>query len=331
MSEGSPADDLPVIFVSGKGRSGSTVLSMVLGELDGVVAGGELRFLWPRGLVANRNCGCGRPFGECPVWSAVIERLSDGDGVPADAVRRITAAHDRIFRWRAVPRFLAGRRAVRGWDELDRWASAASGVYRALAATTGARVVVDSSKWPVDPGMLGLVPGIRPIAVQLVRDPRAVAWSWQRRTAQYDLDVRREMDRFGPWYSSASWLGRNAVVEAATARWHVPRILLRYEDFVDDPSAAVRRIGEVAGVDLDPEGVIAGRSVPRSVNHTLAGNPVRFGEGPLELLPDDEWRTRQRRRQQWAVTAVTAPLLRRYGYPLRAKGSTDGRRGHNRG
>jgi hypothetical protein len=311
-------DDLPVIFVSGKGRSGSTVLSMVLGELDGVFAGGELRLLWQRGIVENRNCGCGCPFTDCPLWSAVMSRLSGGDDVPVGDVDRIAAVHDRVFRWRAIPRFLAGGRAVQGWDDLDQWAAAASRLYRAIADATGSAVVVDSSKWPADPSMLGLVPGVRPITVQLVRDPRAVAWSWQRRRSQYDLDEVREMDRFGPWHSSASWMARNVVVEAATSRWRVPRLMLRYEDFVDDPSAAVRRIGEVAQVDLDPVGVIAGRSVRRSVNHTVAGNPARFGKGSIELRPDDEWRTRLPRTQRWVVNTVTAPLLTRYGYPLRS-------------
>lgn len=318
MSPVDEGDDLPVLFVSGKGRSGSTVLSMVLGEVDGVVAGGELRFAWQRGIIENRNCGCGRPFAECPLWSEVTERLADIRGDTGARASRVGADHNRLFRWRAVPRFLAGGRAVRSWPELDRWATAAGDLYRALAATTGAGVVVDSSKWPVDPSMLGLVPRIRPVAVQLVRDPRAVAWSWQRRRIQHDRAEAREMDRFGPWHTAASWVARNLVVEASTTRWQVPRLVLRYEDFVEDPSAAVRRIGEIAEVELDPTGVVEGGVVHRSVNHTVAGNPARFGEEPIELRPDDEWRTGLSRRDRWAVSAVTAPLLPRYGYPLRS-------------
>ena len=317
MSTNRGAGDLPVIFVSGKGRSGSTVLSVVLGEIDGVTAGGELRFLWRRGLLENRNCGCGRPFVTCPVWSAAMKRLGGGGGLQPDEIERLAAVHDRVFRWAAMPRLLAGRRAVAGWSDLDAWADANGELYRALAETTSARVVVDSSKWPADPGLLGLVPGIRPVAVHLVRDPRAVAWSWQRTRTQYDLEVERDMDRFGPWHSSASWLARNVVVEVATRRWQVPRLVLRYEDFVEDPAAAVRRIGEVAEVDLDPTGVIDDRSVARSVNHTVAGNPARFGEGPIELRPDDEWRQHLPRTDRWIVNAITAPLLVRYGYPLR--------------
>ena len=43
-----------VLYLLGKGRSGSTLLSMALGELDGFFAAGELRFFWRRGLVEDR-------------------------------------------------------------------------------------------------------------------------------------------------------------------------------------------------------------------------------------------------------------------------------------
>lgn len=307
--------DLPVVFISGKGRSGSTVLSMILGELDGVTNGGELRFLWRRGIVEDRRCGCGVPFAECPVWSAVVSRMEDAGPLDVD---RALAAHDRLFRWSSVPRFVAGGRAAGPRDALATWAAAAGSLYRSLAEVTGASVVVDSSKWPADPSMLGLVPGIRPVVVHLVRDPRAVAWSWQRTKPQYDLAEVREMDRFGPVHSSVSWVARNLVVAGVTSRWSVPRLVLRHEDVVDDPAGAVRSIAGFGGLDLATEGVIDGRTVRRSVNHTVAGNPARFGDGPLELTADDEWQGRLPRRQRLVVTALTAPLLRRYGYPVRA-------------
>ena len=47
---------------AGSGRSGSTLITTVLGQLDGCFAAGELRYLWQRGMVDNRPCGCGAPF-----------------------------------------------------------------------------------------------------------------------------------------------------------------------------------------------------------------------------------------------------------------------------
>ena len=41
-----------------------------LGEVDGFFFAGELRYLWQRGLVEDRLCGCGLPLSACPFWRA---------------------------------------------------------------------------------------------------------------------------------------------------------------------------------------------------------------------------------------------------------------------
>ena len=40
-----------VLYLAGSGGSGSTLVTTALGQLDGVFAAGELRYLWHRGLV----------------------------------------------------------------------------------------------------------------------------------------------------------------------------------------------------------------------------------------------------------------------------------------
>src|SRR5687768_409663 len=72
-----------VLFILGWARSGSTLLDQILGTEEGFFSTGELRWIWLRGLVQQRNCGCGRRVVECPFWTAVLERaystpLDDG-------------------------------------------------------------------------------------------------------------------------------------------------------------------------------------------------------------------------------------------------------------
>ena len=62
-----------VLYVSGWVYSGSTLLSNILGEIEGVFAAGEVRHIWRRGLLEDRPCGCGAAFSACPFWSAVVE------------------------------------------------------------------------------------------------------------------------------------------------------------------------------------------------------------------------------------------------------------------
>ncbi len=293
-----------VLYLMGKGRSGSTLLSMALGELDGFFAAGELRFFWRRGVVEGRRCACGRPVPECEVWGPVAQRLIDLD---AEAVARDAEA---VYRWAAAPRLLAGRT----WAALARWSAATQQLVAAITEVTGAEVIVDSSKWPTDPGVLGQVDGVHPTSVLLVRDPRAVAWSWQRTKAHHDLDQPRDMDRYPAWHSGLSWTARNLVAEVATRRSPGPRTTLRYEDFVADPRAALLALGDLVGRTPDVEAVLDDRTLSVTQGHTLAGNPDRFGPAEVTIRADDEWRTGLSPRDRRTVDALTWPLRRRYGY-----------------
>src|SRR5207249_8771406 len=81
--DGAPA--VKVLYVAGSGRSGSTILDRILGQVDGFFSAGELCNLWGRGLLARRRCGCGTPVPDCPVWGAVLaEAFGGADQVDAE-------------------------------------------------------------------------------------------------------------------------------------------------------------------------------------------------------------------------------------------------------
>ena len=69
MSVGNPR----VLYVLGIYHSGTTVLSNLVGQLDGFFAVGELRTLWPKLTLPDPRCGCGEPLQTCPVWSRILK------------------------------------------------------------------------------------------------------------------------------------------------------------------------------------------------------------------------------------------------------------------
>jgi hypothetical protein len=73
---------------------------------------------------------------------------------------------------------------------------------------------------------------------------------------------------------------------------------------------------EVVPGDLD---FLSGDSAVLSPSHTVAGNPMRFRTGPITLRRDDAWRSKLPRARRLLVTALTAPLLARYGYLRRSR------------
>ena len=196
----SPERKLKVLYVAGNGRSGSTLIDVILGQVPGFFPVGEVRNVWDYGLAENRPCGCGVPLRRCPTWSKIFrEHLSDESAV--DPVQ-IAAWRQRFARTkRLVPMLLQGKKYARHPDNGIRdYLSTTERLYRSIASVTGARVIVDSSKWPTYAFLLSNLPSIDLHILHLVRDPRACAFSW-RRTKETEPGVY--LDKRG-WTVSSS-------------------------------------------------------------------------------------------------------------------------------
>ena len=303
-----------VLYLGGLGRSGSTLLDRVLGEVPGFCPVGELVFLWRRGLIDGERCGCGEPFGECAFWSRVGKEAFDGwDSIDA---REMEAVRRRVDRNRFIPWMLVPGAAPRAWREsLTRYADALGRLYRGVATASGASVVVDSSKHASTATLLRRVPGVDLRIAHLVRDPRGVAHSWSRVVERPEATDGGEMARLGPARVAARWWSTNLLFELLRASGGGrPSMRLRYEDVVRDPERQLSRLVRLAGrADAGP-GTLRGHRVGLGTHHTVSGNPLRFHSGPLEIRPDDRWRHDMSRRDRWTITALTAPLWPVYGY-----------------
>jgi hypothetical protein len=301
-----------VLYVVGLGRSGSTILSNSLGQIGGYFSAGELNFIWRHNVLENRLCGCGRPFRECPVWTRVMDEAFGGvDGVDAREMMRLKSLGTRT---RYIPLMLTARGDRVLKERLEKLLINYQRLYEAIGSVTGSRVIVDSSKEPAHGYAMSLVPGVDFRVVHLIRDPRAAAYSWLKKKPQPDSEEIEHMVRFSPAKSSALWDAWNASAEALWRRTPQRYLRLRYEDFVADPGKSLKRILELVGVTAELP--LAGeREVRLGVSHTVSGNPNRFDTGAVELRPDREWISKMKPRDKALVTALTTPLLQRYGYP----------------
>lgn len=293
-----------VLYVAGSARSGSTLLARVLGELDGTFAAGELRLLWERSLLEGAPCGCGSPFERCPVWQDVLSSAF-GDRIP-DA--RWMRAHQP--RTRHLPLMLAA-----GGDRLlqslfRRQIEVLDALYRAIPATTGCSLIVDSSKSPLYGYLLSLLPSVDLYVLHLVRDPRGSQYSRIRRARSGHARRRR----YNVLRGSVYWNLTNLTQELLGRRLPRPALRLRYEDFVGDPERVLERVtgylheGSRPAPALDDGTVVLGR------HHTIAGSESLLDSGVVTLRLDERWRASLDRRSRAVVTALTWPLLARYRY-----------------
>ena len=329
-----------VLKIVGLGRSGSTILDIVLGNHPQIESVGEVWNIMLNGWVSREAlrgidpkrlrvpiCTCGKrldvlyvdtPDEACPFWSSV--RREWAERTDPDSIESYPKLQGAFVRSRTG---LLARQYLRLLCEKRR-PSAAFRSYAGLTlaflesvrAVSGKPVIVDSSKSPTRAFALGMVPGIDLYVVHLVRDGRGVITSL-RKTFTKDIQAGIMWDHQGHplWKSVVRWIVKNLVSEWVCSQLGPKRtIRLRYEDFVADPEAALGRIGSLIGLDLTDVADAASSGKPMRVGHNVGGNRAKKS-GIVTLRPDaQEWKTALSPTEQRLAWTSMGWLMRRYGY-----------------
>jgi len=301
-----------ILFIGGCGRSGTTLLGQILGQAEGFCFVGEAMYGW-RSL-STRRCGCGVRASECDFWRAVRRQAGAGRLLEEPEFFGL----GRLARWRHLALTFTPdceRRLATLYGE--HW-QGCERLYAAIAAVSGAEVIVDSSKAVPYGRMLSLMPGLDLRVVHVVRDARAVVYSWKR--------LKPAPDRFENPYMTQQergpgvlfWIMSNLGAELFLPGLPDRYLRLRYENLVARPHESVGRILRMATERPVDVPFADARTVGVGPTHSIAGNADRLRTGPVELRCDDEWKTGMSRADRRFVTALTWPLLLRYGYLGRA-------------
>lgn len=299
--------ELKVVYVGGVNRSGSTLLTYLLANLAGVAPGGELQGIWRGGLIDDELCGCGERFSRCQFWVQVGNEAFGGwANVDGERIARLA---DRVTARTAIPGLLTGRGSITA--EVEEYRDALGSVYRGIAATSGASVVVDATKSPA--GSL-VAAGVRDVdfrLVHLIRDSRGVAYSLSK--AKRDPGKsgdRQQMPVRRPARTSLRWVYNSLAFELIGSLGRGCETIT-YEALVAEPDAAIERLArelQIASRDHDSSPPTLQRQ------HTIRGNPAKFEAGVRPIVADRQWETQLGRFDRLLVTAVSSPMLLRYGY-----------------
>ena len=86
-----------VVYITSRGHSGSTLLSLILGGHSRVVSGGELKMLI-NAKAESKLCSCHFVTpAQCPFWSQVQRHVIDSVGVPFDELALMENGDDETF------------------------------------------------------------------------------------------------------------------------------------------------------------------------------------------------------------------------------------------
>lgn len=302
---------LKIIFIGGAGRSGSTLLDCMLGQQEGVFSLGEIHHIWQRSFCENQLCGCGQPFQACAFWQSVIEeafKQTTHFDPKAIAELQLKVARFRYL----LPLSAPALRSKQFQADLQAYTAILDQLYQAIHVVSGCSILVDSSKEPAHGFILTELANIDLRIIHLLRDSRAVAYSWQRTKRRPEIYWKDTlMPQYGVLFSTYQWFSYNSGMSLLCTTSDKAAVI-RYEDLVSKPQQVLTELEEAFALGLQTTGV--GQTFAVKPNHTVAGNPMRFAKGDIRLNLDAEW---QQKMAWWpfcVVSTLTSPLLLKYGY-----------------
>lgn len=304
---------MKILYIAGAGRSGSTVLEMILGNTPGYFSVGEILEFW--GLVSRQDqvCGCGESFQACPFWSPIIRGFTENGQFDVPQMLALKAQFDRT---RSLPVLkLLGMTNHEKMNQYQGWVKL---LYDGVHKTSGDQVIVDSSKTPAHLFILSQIPEAELSVLHLVRDPRAVAYSWKKRTKidpQFVGDETRMAER-SYLNSMLRWSLENYYIEVFSKAVK-DYVRMRYEDFTEQPYGtlvkALNKMGcTSAGTDLD---FLRNSPITLKPTHSVGGNPVRFSQ--INAIKNNaDWKKQLNGFQKTYLGLIALPQMVRYGYSI---------------
>jgi len=237
-------------------------------------------------------------------------------GLPGIDRPRIEAleAASRRTRTRHLPAMLLPGSINRYGKDLEWYRQTLGDLYRGVIEAGNGDIVVDSSKFPSYAFLLQQTGQIDLQVIHLVRDPRAVAFSWRRDKVDPDAPGGERMKKLPSAVTGLYWSVWNRAIERITAVHGIPRLLVRYEDFVANPRSTMEEIATWTGIADRQMPFVSENQVKLGPNHAVSGNAIRFDQGDIRISPDDGWSREMSRRARIAAWASSWPTRRRYGY-----------------
>ncbi len=280
------SDKLRVIYVTGCGASGSTLLGMMLGAHSEILSIGEV-FRLARYYRDGLTCTCSEKVSDCELWAPVWSRLE------WDKLIDVDKDSERLFQRSAESKYEAEvvhPLAVRRWRDAFYKAFVSENLptlqtehlFSALNLETGKSIFVDTSKVLPRLWYLNRNPNIELTVVYLVRDGRAYINSLRR---------PRDFGRFPGFLRSIvacvasavwanEWRQSHANVSAIVDAGELERVVrIRYEELVADPRSALTPLFDSLGLTYD-DGIV---EYFKGRFHNIAGSPSRISLRPLSL------------------------------------------------
>lgn len=292
---------IKVIYISGIGRSGSTLLDLIISANPPVFSVGEIihynYWIKERGL-----CKCGKKLQNCKFWKNILVR-KNFKIINHMNIKDYIRMMDYLFNPLAEKiNFHKNSENFELFEEIIKNSSKKNLIY-----------ILDSSKDIARLIELDLDNRLEVYNISIVRNGMAVANSFSK-----------PLNGKGKNYfiSLLKWIFLNTCMFKylrIRKNMHCKNLVIGYEHLCTNPEATIKRIENFLGISIE-------KNYPKLIRkmecHNIGGNRIALKENRSKfrsIIMDNEWKTKQNIITKLLASSIVYPLNKKWVYPNATK------------
>jgi len=317
-----------LIYITGSGHSGSTLLDLLLNGHTHITGLGEVhRFSISFGHdIQPLKCSCGDSITQCQFWKRVVQTLIEQQYVSQNSIRDFitttaiigaeSGTNDYLSKNKKKPRYVLSMNRFAmliGSKRLWRILSIISeDVERNIVALTNSLIlfdiirklnnspiIIDSTKNPSRLKGFDLLCGDGLFIIHLIRDGRAVCYS------------RMKRENISMEESVKIWVAEQKKLNLILSRINESNVMrVSYEDLCENTNEVLINICSYLDINFQ-QSMLAFRN---NVSHSLGGNPMRFSLKDQSIVLREDWKDGLSKDDKSQFNKIAGRINRKYGY-----------------
>ena len=251
-----------IIYIVAPGRSGSTILEILLSHGKDTFGTGELTQIVEDGFIKNKRCSCSKNFKDCEIWREVSRNMS------------LSVAE--INKWEEIQKkidwhtgFLRQILNLISKKDLKLYESFNKKLFDSIHKETNAKFIIDSSKYSGRALALWKIFKDNIFYIRMIRSPEGLMSSFQKP----NKDEQRPKKPFQVfiYYSFV-------ILSLRILSFLIPKkqvLCISYEDLIHLPFKVISQIEKFCGLNLEETKKKLKRGEYFDVGHIITGNRIR--------------------------------------------------------
>ena len=301
-----------LIYIMGRGHSGSTVLDAILGNSSEIESVGE----FISGCTAyDQSCSCGVVFIECDYWKKIREHYEKNNKSKWDESCRQVKKITHIKYYIKILFAKKNSNSFKGISKIN------NSLFQSISECSNKKYIIDSSK-EVTRGIFLLKFTENTKIIHLVKNPENILASnyYRIKSGRGFKFLRKKYTNKNLLpilllMSCIGWILGNLFAELIKNIFKKRVILIRFEDLNKNTKITLNRLSEFIGINLDDiiESVIKKKEL--EIGHNIGGNHMRM-QKTFYFKESEELKRPLPKSYKILTRLIAWPLYLLYGYRI---------------